>query len=58
MNFLDAARVIELRLGGSTELNKAVAERLSVSQYSLVAGLLAGLPTHEVPFPSNYLLLH
>lgn len=48
MNYLDAARVIEIRLGGSKQLNKAVAERLATHQYSLVCGLLAGLPTREV----------
>jgi hypothetical protein len=48
MNYLDAARVIEIKLGGSQALAAAVAARVSVVNYSLVCGLLAGIPVREV----------
>jgi len=48
MNYLDAARVIEIKLGGSSNLNKAVAQRVHVHSYSLACGLLAGLCVREV----------
>lgn len=48
MNYLDAARVIEIKLGGSKALSDAVAARVSVINYSLVCGLLAGIPVREV----------
>lgn len=50
MNYLDAARVIEIKLGGAKALADAVAARVSVSNYSLVCGLLAGIPVREVSF--------
>lgn len=53
MNYLDAARVIEIQLGGSRALSDAVAARVSVHSYSLVCGLLAGIPVREV-ITTNY----
>jgi len=53
MNFLDAARVIEIKLGGSKNLTSAVAARVTVHSYSLVCGLLAGICVREV-ITTNY----
>eukprot|EP01122_Echinamoeba_exundans_P002064 TRINITY_DN1202_c0_g1_i21.p1 TRINITY_DN1202_c0_g1~~TRINITY_DN1202_c0_g1_i21.p1 ORF type:complete len:610 (-),score=26.85 TRINITY_DN1202_c0_g1_i21:942-2711(-) len=53
MSFLDSARVIEMRLGGWKNLSHAIATRVQVSTYSLLCGLLAGLPVHEI-VTTNY----
>eukprot|EP01124_Arcella_intermedia_P014342 TRINITY_DN20757_c0_g1_i1.p1 TRINITY_DN20757_c0_g1~~TRINITY_DN20757_c0_g1_i1.p1 ORF type:complete len:362 (-),score=87.38 TRINITY_DN20757_c0_g1_i1:59-1144(-) len=48
MDYIDAARVIELRMGGTSNLNKAVAKKVQIHSYSLACGLLASLPLREV----------
>jgi hypothetical protein len=53
MSFLDSARVIEMRLGGWKNLSRAIATRVQVSTYSLLCGLLTGLPVHEI-VTTNY----
>ncbi|KJE89461.1 hypothetical protein CAOG_00925 [Capsaspora owczarzaki ATCC 30864] len=53
MNYLDSARVVELHIGGSLELAKAVARRVAVKQCTLASALLAGLPVKEV-VTTNY----
>lgn len=53
MSFLDSARVIEMRLGGWKNLSHAIASRVKVTTYSLLCGLLSGLPVHEI-VTTNY----
>ena len=48
MNYLDAARVVEIKLGGSRQLTRAVAKRVTGENVSLACALLAGLNVREV----------
>ncbi|MDP2439606.1 MAG: SIR2 family protein [archaeon] len=53
MSFLDQARILEKRLGGGTEMQTIVAERIGTEHFAISHALLANLPVCEY-ITTNY----